>query len=120
PYYMAPSAQALSSVSFKHYFAILSDPRFMTDFLNTIYLALGAGTATMAVALLISWVVVRGKSRARFILDGPPFLSFAVPGVLVAPALIVVYLKAPVRYLGIYGSIWMIILGVVTEYRAFA
>ena len=37
----------------------------MTDFLNTIYLALGAGTATMAVALLISWVVVRGKSRAQ-------------------------------------------------------
>jgi iron(III) transport system permease protein len=27
PYYMAPSAQALNSLSFKHYFAILSDPK---------------------------------------------------------------------------------------------
>ena len=120
PYYMAPSAQALNSLSFKHYFAILSDPRFMTDFLNTIYLALGAGTATMAVALLISWVVVRGKSRARFILDGLTFISFAVPGVVLALALIFVYLKPPFRYLGIYGSIWMIILGLMTEYLAFA
>src|SRR6266496_3844912 len=119
PYYMAPSAQALSSVSFKHYFAILSDPRFMTDFLNTIYLALGAGTATMVVALLISWVVVRGKSRARFILDGLTFISFAVPGVVLALALIFVYLKPPFRYLGIYGTIWMIILGLMTEYLAF-
>jgi iron(III) transport system permease protein len=120
PYYMAPSAQALSVVSFKHYLAILGDPRFTTDFFNTIYLALGAGTVTMAVALLISWVVVRGKSRARFILDGLTFISFAVPGVVLALALIFVYLKAPFRYLGIYGSMWMIILGLMTEYLAFA
>jgi len=120
PYYMAPSLQAFSMVSFKHYAAILSDPRFMTDFLNTVYLALGAGTATMTVALLISWVVVRGKSRARFILDGLTFVSFAVPGVVLALALIFVYLKPPFRYLGIYGSMWMIILGLMTEYLAFA
>src|SRR5262245_51183726 len=120
PYYMAPSAQALRAVSFKHYFAILSDQRFTTDFFNTISLALGAGTVTIAVALLISWVVVRGKSRARFILDGLTFISFAVPGVVLALALIFVYLKPPFRYLGIYGSMWMIILGLLTEYLAFA
>jgi len=120
PYYMAPSLHAFSMVSFKHYAVILSDPRFMTDFLNTIYLALGAGTATMAVALLISWVVVRGKSRARFLLDGLTFVSFAVPGVVLALALIFVYLKPPFRYLAIYGSMWLIILGLMTEYLAFA
>ena len=37
PYYMAPSLQAFGMISFKHYAAILSDPRFMTDFLNTIF-----------------------------------------------------------------------------------
>jgi iron(III) transport system permease protein len=120
PYYMTPSAQALNAASFKHYLAILNNPRFMTDLFNTIYLALGAGTVTMAVALLISWVVVRGKSRARFILDGLTFISFAVPGVVLALALIFVYLKPPFRYLGIYGSMWMIILGLMTEYLAFA
>jgi iron(III) transport system permease protein len=120
PYYMTPSAQALSTVSFKHYSAILGDPRFTTDLFNTVSLALGAGTVTMAVALLISWVVVRGKSRARFILDGLTFISFAVPGVVLALALIFVYLKPPFRYLGIYGSMWMIILGLMTEYLAFA
>jgi len=120
PFYMTPSAQALSTVSLKHYAVILGDSRFTTDLLNTVSLALGAGTVTMAVALLISWVVVRGKSRARYILDGLTFISFAVPGVVLALALIFVYLKAPFRYLGIYGSMWMIILGLMTEYLAFA
>ena len=120
PYYMVPSAQALNVVSLKHYFTILNDPRFTTDLFNTISLALGAGTVTMTIALLISWVVVRGKSRARFILDGLTFVSFAVPGVVLALALIFVYLKPPFRYLGIYGSMWMIILGLMTEYLAFA
>jgi iron(III) transport system permease protein len=120
PYYMAPSAQALNVVSLKHYSTILNDPRFTTDFINTILLAVGAGTLTMAVALLISWVVVRGKSRARLLLDGLTFVSFAVPGVVLALAMIFVYLKPPFRYLGIYGSMWMIILGLMTEYLAFA
>ena len=120
PYYMVPSLDALKTVSFNHYMAILGNPRFTTDLFNTIYMALGAGTVTMAVALLISWVVVRGKSPARFVLDGLTFISFAVPGVVLALALIFVYLKPPFRYLGIYGSMWMIVLGLVTEYLAFA
>jgi iron(III) transport system permease protein len=120
PFYMAPSSHAFSLLSVKHYSAILSDPRFTTDFFNTLFLAVGCGTITMAVALLISWVVVRGKSRARFMLDGLTFISFAVPGVVLALALIFVYLKPPFRYLGIYGSMWMIILGLMTEYLAFA
>ena len=100
PFYMTPSAQALSTVSLKHYAAILGDPRFTTDLLNTVSLALGAGTVTMAVALLISWVVVRGKSRARYVLDGLTFISFAVPGVVLALALIFVYLKRAVPLSG--------------------
>ena len=120
PYYMVPSLDALKTVSFNHYTAILGNPRFTSDLFNTIYMALGAGTVTMAVALLISWVVVRGKNPARFVLDGLTFISFAVPGVVLALALIFVYLKPPFRYLGIYGSMWMIVLGLVTEYLAFA
>ena len=120
PFYMVPSAQALSTISLNHYSAILSNPRFTTDLFNTVYMAVGAGTATMAVALLVSWIVVRGKSPARFLLDGLTFISFAVPGVVLAIALIFVYLKPPFRYIGIYGSMWMIVLGLVTEYLAFA
>jgi iron(III) transport system permease protein len=74
----------------------------------------------MLVAFLISWVTVRTKYRARFVLDGLAFISFAIPGIVVALALIFVYLQPPFRYLGIYGTIWIVVLGLATQYLAFS
>jgi hypothetical protein len=54
--------------------------------------------------------------RAGFILDSLTFISYAIPGVVVALALIFVYLQPPLRPLGIYESIWIIVLGLVTQY----
>jgi iron(III) transport system permease protein len=120
PFYMVPSAEAFAALSLNQYSTVLNDPRFVSDLVNTLYMAVGAASATMAVALLLSWIVVRTKSRARFALDGFTFISFAVPGVVVALALVFVYLRPPFRYLGIYGTTWMIILGLITQYLAFA
>ena len=53
-------------------------------------------------------------------LDSLTFISYAIPGVVVALAMIFVYLQPPLRPLGIYGSIWIIVLGLVTQYLAFA
>jgi iron(III) transport system permease protein len=120
PYYVVPSSESIKMVSFDHYVNVATSPRFVHDLINTILMAVIAGVATMLVALMISWLVIRLKHRAGFILDNLTFISYAIPGVVVALAMIFVYLQPPLRPLRIYGSIWIIVLGLVTQYLAFA
>jgi iron(III) transport system permease protein len=120
PYYIVPSMEAFKLVSLDHYVNVASTSRFLHDLVNTLVMAIGAGVATMAIALMISWLVIRLKHRAGFMLDSLTFISYAIPGVVVALAMIFVYLQPALRPLGIYGSIWIIVLGLVTQYLAFA
>jgi iron(III) transport system permease protein len=120
PYYVVPSMEAMKMISFEHYINVATTPRFFHDTVNTIVMAVGAGMVTMLIALLISWLVVRLKHRAGLMLDSLTFISYAVPGVVIALAMIFVYLQPALRPLGIYGSIWIIVLGLATQYLAFA
>ena len=120
PFYELPSWDALQYVSFDNYFEIVNNPRFTHDLINTLIVAIGAGTLTLLVAFMISWVAVRTKYKGRFLLDGLTFVSYAIPGVVVALALVFVYLQPPFKYLGIYGTIWIIVAGLMTQYLAFA
>lgn len=120
PYYVVPSMESFKLVSLDHYVNVASTSRFLHDLVNTLVMAIGAGVATMVIALMISWLVIRLKHRAGFMLDSLTFISYAIPGVVVALAMIFVYLQPAMRPLGIYGSIWIIVLGLVTQYLAFA
>jgi len=120
PFYEIPSFEALQLISLDNYVEILANPRFTHDLINTVMVALGAGTLTLLVAFMISWVTVRTQYKARFVLDGLTFVSYAIPGVVVALALVFVYLQPPFKYLGIYGTIWIIVAGLMTQYLAFA
>ncbi len=120
PFYELPSFEALQYISLDNYVEVITNPRFTQDLVNTVLVALGAGTLTLLVAFLISWVTVRTKHRARFVLDGLTFVSYAIPGVVVALALVFVYLQPPFKYLGIYGTVWIIVAGLMTQYLAFA
>ncbi|MBI2987150.1 MAG: iron ABC transporter permease [Deltaproteobacteria bacterium] len=119
PYYVVPSFEALKMVSLDSYVTIIQNPRFTRGLINTLIIAIATGTLTMLVAFLISWVTVRTKYRTRFVLDGLTFVSFAIPGIVVALALVFVYLQPPFRYFGIYGTVWIIVLGLATQYLAF-
>lgn len=120
PYYAPPSLELLQSLTFRNYLIVIEEPNFLRAVFNTVLLTVSAGVATMVVALLVSWVVVRTRHPLRFLLDGMTFLSFAIPGVVVAVALIIVYLQPPFNQLKIYGTIWIIVIGVVGQYLAFA
>ncbi|MGH7846303.1 MAG: ABC transporter permease, partial [Candidatus Binatia bacterium] len=86
PFYELPSFEALRYISLDNYIAVVTNPRFTRDLINTLVVAIGAGTLTLLVAFLISWVAVRTKHRARFFLDGLTFVSYAIPGIVVALA----------------------------------
>jgi iron(III) transport system permease protein len=120
PFYELPSVEAVRYISLDNYIDVLTNPRFTRDLINTLVVAIGAGTLTLLVAFLISWVAVRTKHKARFLLDGLTFVSYAIPGIVVALALVFVYLQPPFKYFGIYGTVWIIVAGLMTQYLAFA
>ena len=120
PVYQPPSLEALAQASWNNYRLVMSEPHVLRTAWNTIVITVVTATATVALAFSVSWLVVRTKVRGRFALDGLTFASHAVPGVVVALSFILLYLQPPFRYLGLYGTIWIISLALITQYVAFA
>ena len=120
PRYQPPSLEALAQVSWENYRLVFNEPKVLLTAWNTVVITVITATATVALAFSVSWLVVRTKVRGRFLLDGLTFASHAVPGVVVALSFIILYLQPPFRYLGLYGTVWIISLAMITQYVAFA
>ena len=119
PSYRLPSWEAFKFISLLNYEDIFSDPHNLSVVWNTFLLVLLTATATMLLAFMVSWVVVRSRVPGRSILDGFLFLPHAIPGVVIALALMMAYLTYPLNQLGIYGSIWLVVFGLIASYIAF-
>jgi iron(III) transport system permease protein len=119
PYYAVPSPQALARTTFDAYTWIFTNPQGATAMLNTLLLVLAAPTVTMLVCTLASWYVVRSRMRGKRLLDVLTFLPNSVPSIMIALALVYLFLTVPWRLIPIYGTVWIISLAVVTRYLAF-
>lgn len=119
PFYRVPSLSVLKLLTLKHYLIVFTEPRFGRIVLNTFLLTFFTATLGMIAAVLISWVVVRSRMRGRYLLDGLSFLSYALPGVVMGLAFIILYLQPPLRYIGIYGSIFIVVFALVSHYLAY-
>jgi iron(III) transport system permease protein len=79
--------------------------------------ALAAATAVAALSLATAWVSIRTRAPGRRAIDALAFLPLAMPGVLIATALVYVYLA--VKIIPIYGTIWIIAVAYLTIYLSF-
>jgi len=108
PYLQLPSAEALSSLTLKHYLEIPANvgPR---PFINTLILMFAVPTLTMILSVLVSWIVIRTQVSFRGFLDTLVFIPHAVPGILMAVGL--AYLGLAYRdYFPLYGTVAIIVL----------
>ena len=119
PTYRIPSLEALRVVSFSNYVAIFSRSDVWRTLSNTLQVTLVTATVTMIISLVISWIVMRTNIRGRNILDVFVFLPHAIPGVVLGLAFIMAFLTFPFNQLGIYGTVWIIVLAFITQYVAF-
>ncbi len=87
---------------------------------NTLVLALVTSAATILLAVMISWFVVR-RSRAAdglsHYLATVSFLPQCVPSIVIGLAFIFVYVRFPIP---IYGTLWIIALAMTTRYLAYS
>jgi iron(III) transport system permease protein len=108
PYLQLPSAEALASLTLKHYIDI---PNHVgaRPFINTLILMFAVPTLTMILSVLVSWVVIRTQVPFRGFLDTLAFIPHAVPGILMAVGL--AYLGLAYRdYFPLYGTVLIIVL----------
>lgn len=108
PYLQLPSAEALSSLTLKHYIELPTHvgPR---PFINTLILMFTVPTLTMFLSVLVSWIVIRTRVSFRGFLDTLVFIPHAVPGILMAVGL--AYLGLAYRdYFPLYGTVSIIVL----------
>ncbi len=119
PVYMTPSWELLSDLTLDHYRAIFTDSDVLDAAVNTIVVALSAATLTMLLSLVVAWVILRKRFRGRTVLDAVTFLPHALPGVIIAIAFLFLYLQPPLSSLHLYGTVWIIVLGLTVSYVAF-
>ncbi len=120
PLYEVPHADILAKISLQNYVSIINAPWLGKVLKNTILLMVVAPTATILLAALVAWVVYRTpiSKKWKAIIDVLSFLPQATPSIVIALCLLIVFLY--VRFVPIYGTIWIIILSSVIRYLPYS
>ena len=120
PFYAVPSADSLARISLAGYFKIWQEGTVIRALWNTTILALSTSAATILLAVLVSWFVVRrarGADGLSHYLATVSFLPQCVPSIVIGLAFIFVYVRFPIP---IYGTLWIIVLAMTTRYLAYS
>jgi iron(III) transport system permease protein len=117
PFQAPVSVAAARMATLANHREFFANPFIVAATFNSITVALVASTAVAALSLVTAWVSIRSRAPGRRAIDALAFLPLAMPGVLIATALIYVYLA--VRIIPIYGTIWIIAVAYLTIYLSF-
>jgi iron(III) transport system permease protein len=121
PTYIPPTNPGVwARLSLINYRTVLADASVWAATLNSVWVALSTATLTLLLALVAGWATMRSKRRGRAILDTVTFLPHALPGVVIGIAFIYLSLLPPFDRLGLYGSLWLVTLGLAVSSIAFA
>jgi iron(III) transport system permease protein len=118
-YFRPPSLEAFRALSFAN-FANAPWALAWRGFENTLLLMIGVPLAAVLLGLIVSWVVVRSKSRLRGTIDTVLFLPHAVPAIIFAVALQTLALFVIGPFFQLAGTVWIIALVYLLTYLAFA
>jgi iron(III) transport system permease protein len=119
PYVSLPSAESFALLSLDNYQRINWD-LVVRGIRHTAILIFVVPTAVLFFALCISWLVVRSRTRLRYVLEFGAFLPHALPGIVFAIGALLLGLFVFKGWLPIYGTVWLIALVYIVERIAFA
>ncbi|MFN0072184.1 MAG: ABC transporter permease [Chloroflexota bacterium] len=113
PYFQAPSAEALKSLTLSNYPAAFSNTNVASAVSNSLFVSLIAASGTVVLALLAAWLSARSRSKHRWLIDQLATLPLVFPGIVLGIAVLRLYLALP---LPIYGTLWILIIAYVTRF----
>lgn len=115
PYVSEISADSFSRLTFKAFPDTLGSDLFIRALKNSLIVAFCTALMAMVIATLVSWIIVRSRSRFTWMVDVLAFLPHAIPGVVIGLSVLMIYLIMPIS---VYGTIWIIVIAMGTQYIA--
>lgn len=116
PYYTTPGQLAQGALGahlgWAGFERVMGAPVVRQALANTLLLAGCAAAAVVALGLLMAWLRERGPRALRAVLDTSLHSVLALPGMVLAMALLVFHVGSP---LGLYGSLWLLALAYATR-----
>ena len=116
-YGVAPRPQNFTLAHFA--FVLTGLTRFREALVHSFVLALSAALVAALLALLLGYLLLRVRSGQAFWLQFVVDLPYALPGLVFALSLILVWLRGPFG-LSLYGTLQLLFLAYVGHYLAFA
>lgn len=111
----------VENLSLRHFAtAFIGIPKVHRAFLNSLLLSGAAAAAIVVLAVGIGYLIARVRIAGAHVLDLIVTIPYAVPGTVVALAMILAWLR-PVPLLGVqlYNTIWIILLAYVARFLVF-
>lgn len=113
PFYSHPSLEALSRLTLRNYETVIKYPKLFDAVRNSMLLGLGSATFVMGLTTLASWILVRTRLKARWLLDLLTTLPLVFPGIVMGLAILRFYLTVPIP---IYSTLWILLVAYVARY----
>lgn len=115
PFYQTPGAQAFAQLTLANYRELIGSDAVRRAAVNTVVLVLASSALVVLLGGLVAWISVRGSGRLARVADVLSFAPAAIPPVVMAMAILLLYLRTP-----LYGTLAVLVVGHVTIYLAFA
>jgi len=117
PYLQPPSLAVLHELSFDHYVAAFSNDQLLSSITNSLTISITSATAAVFVSFIAAWLVARTNIRMRLSLDRMIMLPLVFPGIVMAVAILKMYLTVPIP---IYGTVWIMVAAFAARYLPYA
>lgn len=99
-------------------YVLFEDELTMRALGNSLKLALSAATITIVIGSLVAYIKVKTKIPGRNLLDSLATLPYAIPGTVVALAMILAWSG---KYkINLYNTFWIILVAYIVRYMSFA
>ncbi|HKV45972.1 MAG TPA: iron ABC transporter permease [bacterium] len=110
-----------ANLTLQHYATVLFGvPKVRRALVNSVGLAAGSATLIVVLSVAIAYLLGRGRVVAAGLLDLLITIPYAVPGTIVALAMILAWLRpVPVIGLRLYDTFWLILLAYVARFLVF-
>ncbi|HCT34246.1 ABC transporter permease [Sulfitobacter pontiacus] len=97
---------------------LLRQPVTTRAFANSFGLAIGAAVVLMLLCLPLAWLMERNPTRLSRLFDSLLDLPYALPGVVLSIAMILLLIKLPFTDATLYGTIWIIFFAYLARFFA--
>lgn len=120
PYLAPPSAKMFGLMTLEPFLEEMDWDLILRGMKNTAILVITVPAVTLVLAFSVSWLIVRSRSRARYVLEFGAFLPHALPEVILAVAALLLALFVLKDIVPLYGSVTLIAIVYVITRISFA